>query len=90
MELRALGRICQGEELTISYVDVLNLSADRQKQLKERFHFDCSCDHCSRHVGDDLMAAAAEAKVSETFWVLLQDVTFLSSPGFPDSPLRMR
>ncbi|XP_032424988.1 histone-lysine N-methyltransferase Smyd1-like [Xiphophorus hellerii] len=64
MELRALGRICQGEELTISYVDVLNLSADRQKQLKERFHFDCSCDHCSRHVGDDLMAAAAEAKPS--------------------------
>uniref|UniRef100_A0A3B3USK6 [histone H3]-lysine(4) N-trimethyltransferase n=1 Tax=Poecilia latipinna TaxID=48699 RepID=A0A3B3USK6_9TELE len=64
MELRALGRICQGEELTISYVDALNLSADRQKQLKERFHFDCSCDHCSRHVGDDLMAAAAEAKPS--------------------------
>ncbi|MEQ2199409.1 hypothetical protein XENOCAPTIV_025592 [Xenoophorus captivus] len=63
IELRALGKISEGEELTISYVDFLNVSADRQKQLKERFHFDCSCDHCSQHISDDLMAAAAEGKV---------------------------
>ncbi|MED6244054.1 hypothetical protein ATANTOWER_010050 [Ataeniobius toweri] len=64
IELRALGKISEGEELTISYVDFLNVSADRQKQLKERFHFDCSCDHCSQHISDDLMAAAAEGKPS--------------------------
>lgn len=66
MELRALRNISKGEELTFSYVDPLNLSADRQKQLKERFHFDCSCERCSQHLGDDLMSAAAESKVSET------------------------
>ncbi|KAM4719214.1 LOW QUALITY PROTEIN: histone-lysine N-methyltransferase Smyd1-like [Anableps anableps] len=64
IELRALGKISEGEELTVSYVDFLNLSADRQKQLKERFYLDCSCDRCSRHIGDDLMAAAAEGKPS--------------------------
>ncbi|XP_012717441.1 histone-lysine N-methyltransferase SMYD1 [Fundulus heteroclitus] len=64
IELRALGKISEGEELTVSYVDFLNLSSERQKQLKERFHLDCSCDRCSRHIGDDLMAAAAEGKPS--------------------------
>nr|XP_015798838.2 histone-lysine N-methyltransferase Smyd1 [Nothobranchius furzeri] len=62
MELRALRTIPEGEEVTISYVDFLNLSADRQKQLKERFYFDCSCERCSRSVSDDLMSAAAETK----------------------------
>lgn len=64
MEVRALRKISEGEELTVSYVDFLNLSADRQKQLKERFQLDCSCDHCSQHISDDLMAAAAEGKPS--------------------------
>ncbi|XP_017295634.1 histone-lysine N-methyltransferase Smyd1 isoform X2 [Kryptolebias marmoratus] len=62
MELRALRKISEGEELTFGYVDLLNLSADRQQQLKERFHFDCSCQRCSQHAGDDLMSAAAESK----------------------------
>lgn len=46
----------------MSYVDFLNLSADRQKKLKERFHFECTCDHCSQHIKDDLMMAAAESE----------------------------
>lgn len=60
IELRALGKISEGEELTVSYVDFLNLSADRQKKLKERFYFDCTCQHCSQHIKDDLMMATAE------------------------------
>lgn len=63
IELRALGKIPEGEELTVSYVDFLNLSADRQKKLKERFHFDCTCEHCSKHIEDDLMTAGADSKV---------------------------
>lgn len=63
MELRALRKISKGEELTFSYVDLLNLSAERQKQLKERFHFDCSCERCSQQLGDDLMSASTESKV---------------------------
>ncbi|XP_044190359.1 histone-lysine N-methyltransferase SMYD1a [Thunnus albacares] len=60
IELRALEKIPDGEELTVSYVDFLNLSADRQKKLKERFYFDCTCEHCSQHIKDDLMMAPDE------------------------------
>ncbi|KAM6903002.1 histone-lysine N-methyltransferase SMYD1-like [Xenentodon cancila] len=65
IELRALGKIAEGEELTVSYVDFLNLSADRQKELKEHFHFDCTCKHCSEHISDDLMAAGAGGEGSK-------------------------
>lgn len=65
IELRALGKIPEGEELTVSYVDFLNLSADRQKKLKERFYFDCTCQHCSQHIEDDLMMAGAEGEGSK-------------------------
>ena len=64
IELRALEKISDGEELTVSYVDFLNLSADRQKQLREQFHFECTCKHCSERISDDLMSAAADGKVS--------------------------
>ncbi|XP_068561576.1 histone-lysine N-methyltransferase Smyd1-like [Cebidichthys violaceus] len=62
IELRAVGKVSEGEELTISYVDFLNLSADRQKKLKEDFHFQCSCEHCSQRLKDDLMMAATESE----------------------------
>lgn len=65
IELRALGKIPEGEELTVSYVDFLNLSADRKNTLKERFHFECTCEHCSHHIKDDLMMAVTESKVGE-------------------------
>ncbi|XP_072310202.1 histone-lysine N-methyltransferase SMYD1a [Eucyclogobius newberryi] len=64
IELRALGKISAGQELTVSYVDFLNLSADRQKKLKDMHFFDCTCEHCTQHIKDDLMMAAAESKPS--------------------------
>ncbi|CAJ1071048.1 histone-lysine N-methyltransferase SMYD1a [Xyrichtys novacula] len=64
IELRALEKIPEGQELTVGYVDFLNLSADRQKKLKEHFYFECSCEHCSKHIKDDLMMAAADSKPS--------------------------
>lgn len=65
IELRALRKIDENEELTVSYVDFLNLSTDRQSKLKKHFYFDCTCEHCSQHISDDLMSAAADSKVSE-------------------------
>ncbi|KAM9821232.1 histone-lysine N-methyltransferase SMYD1a [Neosynchiropus ocellatus] len=59
IELRALEKVSEGEELTVSYVDFLSLSSDRQRKLKEHFHFDCTCQHCSQHLKDDQMMAAA-------------------------------
>lgn len=60
-----MGMIPESAELTVSYVDFLSVSADRQKKLKERFHFECTCEHCSQHIKDDLMMATAEGNVSE-------------------------
>ncbi|XP_038589634.1 histone-lysine N-methyltransferase Smyd1-like [Micropterus salmoides] len=78
IELRALGKIPEGEELSVSYVDFLNLSADRQKKLKERFHFECTCDHCSQHIKDDLMMAAAESEGKKPSADKVKEVTAFS------------
>uniref|UniRef100_A0A3B3ZQN7 [histone H3]-lysine(4) N-trimethyltransferase n=1 Tax=Periophthalmus magnuspinnatus TaxID=409849 RepID=A0A3B3ZQN7_9GOBI len=64
IELRALGKISEGQELTVSYVDFLNLSTDRKKKLKDLHFFDCTCEHCTQQIKDDLMMAAAESKPS--------------------------
>ncbi|XP_059819411.1 histone-lysine N-methyltransferase SMYD1b isoform X1 [Hypanus sabinus] len=55
IELRANQQIKAGEEMTVSYVDFLNLSADRRKMLKKHYYFDCSCEHCQKGIKDDLM-----------------------------------
>lgn len=69
IELRALRKVCEGEELTVSYLDVLEPSAERQRKLKQRFHFLCSCQHCQQHLNDHMMVGATHGadggKVSE-------------------------
>ncbi|XP_068957142.1 histone-lysine N-methyltransferase SMYD1 isoform X2 [Petaurus breviceps papuanus] len=57
IELRALGKISEGEELTVSYVDFLNISQERKKQLKKQYYFDCTCEHCVKGIKDDLFLA---------------------------------
>ena len=54
IELRALGKISEGEELTVSYIDFLNVSEERKKQLKKQYYFDCTCEHCQKGLKDDL------------------------------------
>lgn len=53
---RALRDIALGEELCISYTDLLCPREDRQRYLKDKFGFVCTCDACSR-VGADLKAS---------------------------------
>ncbi|XP_027022747.1 histone-lysine N-methyltransferase SMYD1b isoform X1 [Tachysurus fulvidraco] len=68
IELRALGNIPVGEELTVAYVDYLNLSEDRKQMLKQQYFFDCTCDHCTNKTKDDLKMAGAvvdEVKVPD-------------------------
>ncbi|KFO11002.1 Histone-lysine N-methyltransferase SMYD1, partial [Balearica regulorum gibbericeps] len=66
IELRALSKISPGDELTVSYVDFLNVSEERRKQLKKQYYFDCACEHCKKKIKDDLMLAvkAGESKPS--------------------------
>ncbi|XP_006009896.1 histone-lysine N-methyltransferase SMYD1 isoform X2 [Latimeria chalumnae] len=60
IELRANSKISKGDELNVSYVDFINTSQDRKKQLKQQYYFDCTCDHCSKGIKDDLMLAMKE------------------------------
>ncbi|XP_040915627.1 histone-lysine N-methyltransferase SMYD1a [Toxotes jaculatrix] len=78
IELRALEKIPEGAELTVSYVDFLNLSADRQKKLKEQYHFECTCEHCSQHIKDDLMMAAAGGEGNKPSADKVKEVTDFS------------
>ncbi|KAG8668065.1 hypothetical protein FPOAC2_10167 [Fusarium poae] len=46
--VHVLRDIDEGEEITISYLqDVLNNRRTRQKALREKFNFDCTCHLCS-------------------------------------------
>lgn len=47
IELRATRTIKAGEEITISYVDVLQASLGRRVQLATTYNFTCSCNWCS-------------------------------------------
>ncbi|NXT77540.1 SMYD1 methyltransferase, partial [Zapornia atra] len=62
IELRALSKISPGAELTVSYVDFLNVSEERQKQLRKQYYFDCSCEHCKKKIKDDVMLAVKEGE----------------------------
>ncbi|XP_077160849.1 histone-lysine N-methyltransferase SMYD1 isoform X1 [Paroedura picta] len=62
IELRALGKISPGEELTVSYVDFLGVSEDRRQQLKKQYYFDCTCRHCQEGIKDDLKLAVKEGE----------------------------
>jgi hypothetical protein len=48
---RALGDIYPGEELTFSYIDEDQPVALRQRELKEKYCFDCRCPKCKRELG---------------------------------------
>uniref|UniRef100_A0A8D3D8E4 [histone H3]-lysine(4) N-trimethyltransferase n=1 Tax=Scophthalmus maximus TaxID=52904 RepID=A0A8D3D8E4_SCOMX len=60
IELRSLGKIEEGQELTIAYVDYLNKSEERQRLLKTQYFFDCTCEHCKNHTKDDLKLGGKE------------------------------
>lgn len=60
IELRALGKIAEGEELTVAYVDFLNLSEERQRLLKTQYFFDCTCEDCKNRIKDDMKIGGRE------------------------------
>ncbi|XP_058472719.1 histone-lysine N-methyltransferase SMYD1a [Solea solea] len=78
IELRALEKIPEGAELTVSYVDFLHVSTERQKKLREHFHFECTCEHCSQHIKDDLMMAAADSEGNKPSAEKVKEVTDFS------------
>ncbi|XP_075906291.1 histone-lysine N-methyltransferase SMYD3 [Nelusetta ayraudi] len=61
LQLRAVREISSQEELTISYVETLSLTEDRQRQLEEQYQFTCQCQHCVCHGNDALMLSGDES-----------------------------
>ncbi|CAH2249964.1 histone-lysine N-methyltransferase SMYD3 [Pelobates cultripes] len=55
--LRTVKEIPKGEELTISYIDVMMPTHQRQSQLQRQYCFTCDCHQClSRDKAEDMLA----------------------------------
>ncbi|XP_066294493.1 histone-lysine N-methyltransferase SMYD3-like [Branchiostoma lanceolatum] len=57
MEVRAIQTIQPGEELLISYVEMLALSKVRKQQLLQQYYFTCRCPSCQDQTKDGMMMA---------------------------------
>ncbi|XP_047677525.1 histone-lysine N-methyltransferase SMYD3 [Tachysurus fulvidraco] len=68
LELRAVRRIQQYEELCISYTDISAPRVERRTQLMEQFHFLCQCQRCIDDQNDSIMLGGEESK-----WTILRD-----------------
>ena len=53
-----------GAELCISYCDIQQPLAQRQKQLQRHYHFDCGCERCTAEAAPGGGGKAAAAKMS--------------------------
>ncbi|KAF9915823.1 SET and MYND domain-containing protein 3 [Lobosporangium transversale] len=54
VECRVIRDIQPGEELTISYIDQIGTTQERQKQLKEQYRFTCDCPLCKYYPANPL------------------------------------
>jgi hypothetical protein len=52
-EIRCLSNIKAGEEVTLSYIDLLQTRDERRRELKENWYFDCECKRCCTPQIDD-------------------------------------
>ncbi|XP_054892310.1 histone-lysine N-methyltransferase SMYD3 [Poeciliopsis prolifica] len=62
LQLRAVQDIRPKDELTISYIETLCLTEERQKQLQEQYHFVCHCQRCNSKKEDGFMLSGEEEK----------------------------
>uniref|UniRef100_A0A8C4DLR6 [histone H3]-lysine(4) N-trimethyltransferase n=1 Tax=Dicentrarchus labrax TaxID=13489 RepID=A0A8C4DLR6_DICLA len=68
LQLRAVQDINPEEELTISYIETLSLTEDRQRQLEDQYHFTCHCQNCDSQDKDRLMLSGEKST-----WRLLKE-----------------
>ncbi|KAI8361590.1 hypothetical protein B0O80DRAFT_163478 [Mortierella sp. GBAus27b] len=60
IECRVIRDIHPGEELTVSYVDQIGTTRERQEQLKSRYHFTCDCPLCKYFPANPLIQPEIE------------------------------
>nr|XP_061820345.1 histone-lysine N-methyltransferase SMYD3-like isoform X1 [Nerophis lumbriciformis]XP_061820346.1 histone-lysine N-methyltransferase SMYD3-like isoform X1 [Nerophis lumbriciformis] len=68
IHLRAIQDIKPEEELTISYIETLLLTEERQKQLEDQYHFTCRCQKCDSQDTDCLMLSGEKER-----WLQLKE-----------------
>ncbi len=49
-KLRVIKDVCEGEELTITYIDLASTFLERQSFLKLNYFFECKCDTCTSFI----------------------------------------
>lgn len=101
LQLRAVRDINARDELTISYIETLALTEDRQQQLEKQYQFICHCQRCDSQDKDGLMLSGKELawrllrdalpeleklKAESNWEALLQSCTHLLSPAGCDVP----
>ncbi|XP_072848960.2 histone-lysine N-methyltransferase SMYD3 isoform X4 [Pogona vitticeps] len=60
LHLRSIREIQKGEELTISYVETMMLTSERQQHLRRQYCFECDCLMCHTKSKDADMLAGDE------------------------------
>ncbi|KAK3828901.1 MAG: hypothetical protein J3Q66DRAFT_323859 [Benniella sp.] len=63
VECRVIRDIQPGEELTISYIDQIGTTVERQRQLKAQYHFTCECPLCKYFPANPLIQPEIEPLV---------------------------
>ncbi|KAG0370999.1 SET and MYND domain-containing protein 3 [Gamsiella multidivaricata] len=61
IECRVIRDIQPGEEMTISYIDQISTTQERQKQLKAQYRFTCHCPLCKYFPANPLIQPETEA-----------------------------
>ncbi|KAG0298558.1 SET and MYND domain-containing protein 3 [Linnemannia gamsii] len=71
VECRVIRDIQPGEELMISYIDQIGTTQERQKQLKEQYHFICNCPLCQYFPANPLIQPS-----QDTLLAIIPNSTF--------------
>ncbi|KAI8627336.1 hypothetical protein F5Y19DRAFT_477549 [Xylariaceae sp. FL1651] len=60
--VHAVRPILPGEEITISYMDLIQTREERRQRIQNTWHFDCSCSLCTQ---DAEQIAASDARIRQ-------------------------
>ena len=80
LQIRAVETVQPGEELTISYTDLLNPSAKRKEGLREQYGFDCKCQKCVYGNEEDALRNAIGCQKQECYGIVHEGKLNRSSP----------
>lgn len=88
MQLRSIEDVAAGQEVTISYIDIMQPPRIRQARLLRKYSFLCSCDACcpsSNPVPAVGRACISTMRDAAREWALVpEDVSVCAAPPAKD------